>query len=769
MTWDSREPRNQAKPIAPQSQGWEGPGWWDETSVPARKTASSVRSATATQSVRGTAPTLPTTGTTTGPTETGFGTNGSTATDRAGLLAARRARSRAASRPRSQRNLASVRLVVGFALGVFGALLLATVAVLGLSRGYDGKVMPGVHVGTVDLSGLTREEAISKLDLQFAALGQGNVTVTTPVGNGTITYQQAGRGPDSAAMADAALSVGHGDNLVASVATAIRTFTSGVDIPLIVKLDPLALETKLHDMTSSSQDPPKDANVVVTGTDYTVVAGAAGRGIDETAIAKGLIDQLASVDAPSDLQVGGAFITVQPNVTDQDAQAAVDSANKMSVDVTLTNAAKTWKITAATIRTWLMFGVRTDGTFGPVVNPALVKTYVATLSANVLVKPIEPNITYKAGKPTGVSGGQPGQELDVDGTSQAIEAYLDALGSGGATTGANVALVVNVTQPTIGQDLSLTGFSVIGSWNVTYFPGESNGGGANIEVPAQVLNGRVIQAGEHFSFLQQVGAIDAAHGFKMGGVIKNGVSNHTGAMGGGICSASTTFFNAAIQSGLQIDERHAHFYHIDRYPMGLDATVYSNGSTTWDMRFTNDTPNPIVIRSWTAGGSASRKIYVEFWSLPTGRKIAISNAVVSNISKAKDTTQYVASLQPGLKSYRKEYPTDGLDAYRTRTVTDASGSVIHYDQFWSHYSTVNGILQIKGTAKPAQTPTPTPGPGTPKPTAPPATAKPTAPPATPTPTPAPTPKATAILPLTLIPLLLVAALPVLRRRRFPRK
>ena len=74
-----------------------------------------------------------------------------------------------------------------------------------------------------------------------------------------------------------------------------------------------------------------------------------------------------------------------------------------------------------------------------------------------------------------------------------------------------------------------------------------------------------------------VGPIDAAHGYTMGGVIQGGKSDHTGAMGGGICSASTTMFNAAARAGLQIDERHAHFYYINRYPVGLDATVYSNG------------------------------------------------------------------------------------------------------------------------------------------------------------------------------------------------
>ena len=177
-------------------------------------------------------------------------------------------------------------------------------------------------------------------------------------------------------MADAALSVGHGDNPITSVTSAIRTFAGGVQIPVIVKLDPLALETKLHDITGSTQDPPKDASVAVSGTDFTVVPGTPGQGIDETTIANGLIDQLANADTPSQLQVGGKFITVQPNVTDSDAQAAIDSANKMSTDVTLTYGGKTWTIDAATIRSWIIFGDRSDGTYGPVINPALVLNYV---------------------------------------------------------------------------------------------------------------------------------------------------------------------------------------------------------------------------------------------------------------------------------------------------------------------------------------------------------------------------------------------------------
>src|SRR5450756_2811564 len=94
-----------------------------------------------------------------------------------------------------------------------------------------------------------------------------------------------------------------------------------------------------------------------------------------------------------------------------------------------------------------------------------------------------------------------------------------------------------------------------------FYPDISNGNGANIRVPAALLNGQIVAPGQQFSFFQAVSPIDLAHGYAMGGVIEHGKSDHTGAIGGGICSASTTMFNAAARAGLQIDERHAHFYY----------------------------------------------------------------------------------------------------------------------------------------------------------------------------------------------------------------
>jgi vancomycin resistance protein YoaR len=710
MTWDTREPRNQAKPSNATPKGSDGPGWWSEGSAPAPKPAS-LRSTGAAPSVRA--------------VRTAPAAAASSATRTDGMLSARKTRgSRTASKSSSQHNTASLRLVVGFAVGVFGALFIATVAVLGMSAAYDGKILPGVHAGSVDVSGMSRDEAVAKIGAAYATLGQGQVTITTPAGTEKITYAELGRTADAAAMADAAMAVGHGGDTITSAASTLRTFAGGTQVPLMIKLDPTALAKILHTLTDSSLQPATDAKIVGSGGKFTITPSATGRGIDESAIQADVIDKLLRTDAPSAITVGGKFVTIQPSVSDADAQSAIDSAGKLAVDVNLSYQDKTWKIDAATIKSWIVFGFRPDGSFGPVVDPSLVATYIGTLGKDVNVSPKQPTIKFDANRnPIGVTGGTPGMQLDASATAQAIEVYLDSLATGGTVTSTPIALVVNPVNSALTDDPSLTGFVEISGWQVTYFPGEANGFGTNIALPAKLLNGQVVSPGETFSFLRAVtldGAapIDAAHGWKLGGVIKNGQSNHTGAMGGGICSASTTMFQAAARAGLQINERHAHFYWIDRYfPQGMDATVYSNGSTTWDMRWTNDTPYPIVIKSWTVGGRSQAVVHVQLWSKPLNRKVVLSKPVITDPVKASTGTQYVSSLPPGVKNpNHKEYATDGFNSFITRTVTDPTGSVIHYDEWYSHYTKVDGILQIRGTPQPSHTPTPTPGPATPKPT-----------------------------------------------------
>jgi vancomycin resistance protein YoaR len=671
----------------------------------------------------------------------------------------------ASSAPRRRRRLTVARFILGFAVGTAVVAILLVVAAAAAFSAYSNRVVPGVRVGTVDLSGLTRDQVVARLTTDFAYLDQGEVTITTPTGAATLTFQAAGRGPAVESMADAAMKVGHTGDPLADAAAMLRSATGGNPIDLTVSIDTHALATNLHQLVYTSRVAPRDARVIIGTGLFTVSPSTSGSGLNEIAITKAIIESLTKPDAQASLQAGGAFLTLDPKVSDKDAQNAIDQAERMIRDVTLiwggnTAApspssspslgdpsadpsgnpgpsagagsspgtstdptaspsptpnlpaipAKTFTVGADTVRTWILFGQKPDGSYGPEVDTGAVLSYVTSLAPKLAIAPVEPKVIYnKSGKPMGVVAGRDGIGIDVSATTDALSSYIESLGSGGATSA--VAMDYTPVSPSVTPG-NLAGMEIIGNgkgtWTTVFYPDITNGFGANIRTPANLLNGQVIAPGQRFSFLRAVSPIDHAHGYTLGGVIKGGKSDHTGAIGGGICSASTTMFNAAARGGLQIDERHPHYYYITRYPVGLDATVFADGGQVWDLKWTNDTPNPIIIRAWTTYGATST-ITIQLWSLPLDRTATFSAAYKANVVQPHDYTVYTTTLKPGQKN-RAEYPTVGFDTSRTRTVTDSTGKVIHQDTWFSRYAKVDGLLQI-GKAKgspPTPGPTPTP-------------------------------------------------------------
>jgi vancomycin resistance protein YoaR len=617
----------------------------------------------------------------------------------------------------------------GFAL----AFVLGATTFLGVSSGAAAvafnassqHVVPGVHVGAADLSGLTRDQAVARLNSAYAYLSQGEVTVTTPSGTETLTYQQLGRAPNSEFMADQAMQIGHSGNAIGDAVAMLRAGITGRSVPIVVRIDPSAVATSVRQLTSANKL-PQDAQATTESGMFSTTPAVSGLGLNETAICNAIIDHLTQPDAPAKFDAGGALLELRPSISDKEAQAAIDTAKKMVVEIHLTanqpasasaSAAtpaasssikplQTYTISTDKVFGWIVFGKQSDGTYGPAVDLGRIQSTLAGLTPQVLVAPHEPKVVMNASNaPIDVVGGADGLGIDVASTARLIQGYLNKLATGGQPA-SSLDVMTAPIKPKLTKD-SLNQLVGIGHWTTTFYPDVSNGNGTNIRLPSSLLNGQVVGPGEQFDFLNAVGPIDLKHGYKMGGVIEQGVSNHTGAIGGGICSMSTTMFNAAAMAGLQIDERHAHFYYIDRYPVGRDATVYSNGGdSTWNLKWTNDTPNPILIVSISTYGSTST-VTVALWSLPLDRTTTWSGGLKSNVSKAIDTTVYTTKLAPGDWG-RQEFPSDGFDTTVTRTVLDPNLKVIHNDTWTSHYARVDGIL-LKGiapTPPPAPTPTP---------------------------------------------------------------
>ena len=119
-------------------------------------------------------------------------------------------------------------------------------------------------------------------------------------------------------------------------------------------------------------------------------------------------------------------------------------------------------------------------------------------------------------------------------------------------------------------------------------PGER----ANIILSSQAVDNAVVEPGEIFSFNETVGERTPERGYQDGLMFSDG--QIVRGTGGGICLVATGLYNAALQAGLGVIERHPHSGVVGYAPPGCDAGI-AYGSE--DMRFQNTTDAPIIVKT----------------------------------------------------------------------------------------------------------------------------------------------------------------------------
>jgi vancomycin resistance protein YoaR len=118
----------------------------------------------------------------------------------------------------------------------------------------------------------------------------------------------------------------------------------------------------------------------------------------------------------------------------------------------------------------------------------------------------------------------------------------------------------------------------------------------NVALAARSVNGKWIAPGGLFSFNKTVGSWSSDSGYKRAPVSYDG--ELVPSWGGGVCQASTTLYNAALLSGLEIEERHRHRWIPGYAAPGRDAAVaYSN----IDLKLRNPHPWPVRLEAEVRG------------------------------------------------------------------------------------------------------------------------------------------------------------------------
>ncbi|RKP47220.1 vanomycin resistance protein VanB [Cohnella endophytica] len=176
-----------------------------------------------------------------------------------------------------------------------------------------------------------------------------------------------------------------------------------------------------------------------------------------------------------------------------------------------------------------------------------------------------------------------------------------------AATEDNVKLEMKVTetQPKItvaklkeeGIDRKIAEFT-------TSFSTSGEGRSHNVTVAAKALNETLLMPDEIFEYGKIVAKADKEYGYKEAPVILKG--KLTPGIGGGICQVSSTLYNAALMSGLDIVERRNHSLVVHYLPKGLDAT-FADGFVNF--KFRNSTGTQLLIRTVVQDKTLTVKLF----------------------------------------------------------------------------------------------------------------------------------------------------------------
>jgi len=558
------------------------------------------------------------------------------------------------------------------------ALIIAGAAALGMTQIWlADRVLPGIQVWDVNVSGLTQDAAAERLraDLHYPADRHPILRYGSRVWQAVPA--EVGVQLDVAATAAAAWAPGHRGAWLTRVRDQADVLLNGRLIMPVLTAEPAAGAVFLNRIASEVDQPLRNASLKLDDTlRVEIIPGQAGREVDQEATRQALLKRITDM-------TGGELPLVvregEPLLADVSAaQAQVQRI--LSGPVTLTAPGyDPWIIEPRILAGWLLLQ--------PVTGPDGKATLEATIDTQQVTQVAEQLAVQVARAPTDarfrwdetVSGivpiveSEPGQALDVAATVTLIE---------GAATGEQrtVPLPLASIRPGLASDdapsLGIAGLLAEGT---TGFAGSSAARIQNITIGAAQFDGLLIAPDETFSFNHYLGEVTAEKGYAEGIIIWGDTTRAD--VGGGLCQVASTAFRAAFWAGVPIAERTPHAFRVSYYepPKGMDATIYS---PSVDLKWVNDTGHYILIHTFVDPGAQT--LTFRFYGTNPGRTVELDGPYEANpVPHGEPVYRDDPTLPKGEKK-QIEWPKDGLDVTVYRVIKE-NGVEARRDTFFSRY------------------------------------------------------------------------------------
>lgn len=554
----------------------------------------------------------------------------------------------------------------------------------------DGRILPNVTIGGIEVGGLTPEEARARLENALRAVNVAGVqfrfqdrsltvrandkSAASPT-QSPVTYDLDG-------MVNAAFAFGHNEGAASLVKANLLALFADVRQPVQLVVDAEALKHLLALRFGELETPAKDAAFKITrdvrldgassspatGAEWSIAVEPDATGITFD------YDRVIELAAAGLARWQGSALDLNatiksPSVNAAEAEAMIESAKQVLArgDASLAYDDKLWRLSQEEVEKHLIVTRKKDGSVGLTLKSEIILPLLDEIAKEIESEP----------KPTRFTIGEDGRAHDFQGGSLGITVDREASMTrfdeqfGTSENGVFPIAFTSVPAPASDPIAEALGIRELLGYGTSNFSGSPRNRRINIANGAARLNGIIIKPGEEIGLIDYLKPFNASGGYVPELVIKG--NRTVPEYGGGLCQIGTTTFRATMGAGLPITQRQNHSYRVRYYePAGTDATLYDPAP---DFKFVNDTQSHAVLITKIIGDIAR----FEFWGTRDGRvqkqgPVKIWNITSPPAPKLIETSE----LADGVKKCF-ESPHAGATTNFTYSITYPDGTVKEQD------------------------------------------------------------------------------------------
>jgi vancomycin resistance protein YoaR len=577
----------------------------------------------------------------------------------------------------------------GVAIGLAVALAVSVLLVLVDVAASWGRVHPGVRVGEVRVGAMTPPKAAAKLEETFGPRLADPVAVTFEGAVWQTDAAAVGATFDSEALVESAMEFGRSGTFGEQIAARMRLWFEPVEVPVTVEAEGEALEEFLTGIAGAVEREPRDATVVIEGTEARLEPAVLGIAVREEEVRAQLLKAFVSTDR----EVACVVDFTPVSVTDTDAQKALeDTRSMLAGPVTVTDESKSWEFTPAEIAPWIAFrsvpvpSAAATGAADADNARSVLEAYISSdeASATVLAKvgeagtpPVDAKFQVGGGSVT-IIPSRDGVGIDVEALATEMTRVLKT------EEARSVTLRTRRVEPGLTTaEAEQMGIRERIATYTTTFLSTNRPRVSNIHTLSDALEGTLVAPGATFSLNGTIGPRTAAKGYREAPAIIGG--RLVPSLGGGICQVATTLFNTVFESGLPVVERRNHSFYISSYPKGRDAAVSWGGI---DFKFKNDTAHWIYV----AAAYTNSSVTISLYGTDPGYDVRSVTGEFTDIKPFAVREIRDETMAAGTRVV-EDSGVDGRRIVVNRTVLKG-GTVVREDAFRSTYTPKEQVVRI---------------------------------------------------------------------------